>query len=84
MITMILLVQHLAEAASEDGARPKVTGGPSITSILRWPGTTSFCPYHCNHLRLKLTQIEKSGLRGKRGRIPGSRGDPSFDKNLGS
>ena len=27
MITMILLVQHLAEATSEDGARPKVTAG---------------------------------------------------------
>jgi hypothetical protein len=84
MITMILLVQHLAEAASEDEARPKVTGGPSITSIMRWPGTISFCPYHCDQPRLKLTQIEKSGLRGKRGRIPGSRGDPGFNKNLGS
>jgi hypothetical protein len=84
MISMILLVQHLAEATSEDGARPKVTGGPSITSIMRWPGTISFCPYHCNQLRLKLTQIEKSGPRVKRGRIPGSRGDPGFDKNLGS
>jgi hypothetical protein len=33
MISMILLMQHLVEATSEDGAQPKVTRGPSITPI---------------------------------------------------
>jgi hypothetical protein len=33
MISMILLMQHLVEATNEDGARPKVTRGPSITPI---------------------------------------------------
>jgi hypothetical protein len=33
MISMILLMRHLLEPANEDGARPKVTGAPSITPI---------------------------------------------------
>jgi hypothetical protein len=77
MISMILLVQHVVEATNEDGARPKVTGGSSITPIMQRPGAL----IDCNQLRLQLTQIEKSGLRVKRGRIPGSRGDPGFNNS---
>jgi hypothetical protein len=33
MISMILLMLHLVEPTNEDGARPKVTGGPSVTPI---------------------------------------------------
>jgi hypothetical protein len=33
MIWMTLLVQHLVEATNGDGARPHVTGGPSLTPI---------------------------------------------------
>ena len=39
MISMILLVQHLVETTNEDGARPPVTGGPSITPIELWHQT---------------------------------------------
>jgi hypothetical protein len=69
MIWMILLVQHLAEATSEYGARPKVTGEPSITRIMERPGTTISAPIDRNQLRLELTQIEKSGPRIKRRRM---------------
>ena len=33
MISMILLVQHLVEATTEEEARPKTTGGPTIILI---------------------------------------------------
>ena len=44
MISMILLVQHLVEATNEDGARPKATGGPSITPI-ELPHRTGIATY---------------------------------------
>jgi hypothetical protein len=65
MIWMILLVQHLAEATSEDGARPKVTGGTAITPTMQRPGIISFCPYHCDQLASRRQSVS-CGTNGVR------------------
>jgi hypothetical protein len=59
MISMILLVQHVAEANEEDGARPKVTGGPSITPIMQRPGIISFFPYRVRPTTIKADPNRK-------------------------
>lgn len=63
MISMILLINRLAEPTNEDGGRPKVTGGPAITPI-ELPQPTGIPTYRAADQEGTNSLTDSPGNRG--------------------